>query len=405
MDRYDWQTVRAGAAVLLVGGSLVLAGCGGGKKEGAGGPPGGGAPPPAQVTVVTVTPKTIAVPYEFTGNAEGSREVEVRARVSGILLQRTYEEGKPVRKGQTLFVIDPAPYRAAVAEASAQLAEEKAQVVRFERDVARLEPLLKARAASRKDYDNAVADVAQAKAAAQSAQAALDRAKLDLSYTRVEAPITGLSSRAEHSEGSLVAPGESGLLTKLVRIQPIWVRFSVPDRELAALRAGIADRSLSAPAPERLEVEVVLGDGTVHPERGRVNFSDSQIDTQTGSVDLRAELPNAAGTLIPGQFLRVRLVGVERPDSLVVPQRAVQTGQQGKFVFVVGADGKAQVKPVVVSSWLGSDWVVDSGLAAGDKVVVDGAVKVQPGAPVQVVDPNAPPPSPSAGAGAKGAKG
>lgn len=405
MNRFVHETARAAAAVLFLGGALALPGCG--KGKGAAGAPGEGAPPPAQVSVVSVTPETVSVPYEFTGHAEGSREVEVRARVSGILLERTYEEGKPVRKGQTLFVIDPAPYRAAVAEATARLAEEKAQLARYERDVARLEPLLAARAASRKDYDNAVSDVAQAKAATQSAQAALDRARLDLSYTRVEAPIAGLSSRAEHSEGSLVAPGESGLLTKLVRIQPIWVRFSVPDRELAALRAGIADRRLSSPSPDRLEVEVVLDNGTVHPEGGRVNFSDSRIDTATGSVELRAELPNAAGTLIPGQFLRVRFKGVERPNALVVPQRAVQTGQQGKFVFVVDGEGKAQVKPVEVGSWLGSGWIVESGLAPGDKVIVDGAVKVQPGAPVQVVDPNAPPPAPSPGGGegAAGSKG
>src|SRR5262245_15683336 len=188
------------ALVAILASGLLAAACGKGKQGAAP----GGAPPPPQVTVVAVQPKTVPVPYEFTGSVEGSREVEVRARVSGILLRRTYEEGRPVAKGQTLFTIDPAPYRAEVQAAQASLAEEKAKLTRAERDRARLEPLVAARATSRKDYDNAVSAVEEAKATVLAAQARLDKAKLDLSYTRVEAPISGVSSRAEHSEGSLV---------------------------------------------------------------------------------------------------------------------------------------------------------------------------------------------------------
>ncbi len=373
------------SAALLLAASGLLAACGGASEEAPAG--GAGAFPPAQVTVVQVVPRTVPVPYEFTGRMEGSREVEIRARVSGILLERTYAEGRPVAKGQTLFVIDPAPYRAEVQAAEAKLEEEKAGVARAEREVRRLEPLLAARAASQRDYDNAVSEAEQARATQLSAQARLDQAKLDLAYTRVEAPISGLSSRAEHSEGSLVEPGDNGLLTRISQVKPIWVRFSAPDQTLLALRKEISAKTVTSPATNQLEVELVLADGTVHVERGRVNFSDSMVDSQTGAVDLRAEVANDAGSLLPGQFVRVRLLGIERPGAILVPQRSVQQGQEGKFVFVVGDTGIAEVRPITVGSWLGQDWIVESGLAGGERVVVDGVVKVRPGAPVEIVDP------------------
>ncbi len=392
MNRSETPVGRVAARflpfALALSALIAVAGCGG-KKTGPGAPgggAGGAAPPPAQVTVVTVEPRTVPVPYELTGRIEGSREVEVRARVSGILLSRSYEEGRPIKKGQTLFVIDPSEYRAQVRAAQASLAEEQAKLARSERDVARLEPLLAAHATPRKDYDNAVSDVQEAKALVQAAQARLDEAKLDLSYTHVDAPISGVSSRAEVSEGSLVGPGENGLLTRISQVQPIWVRFSAADQTMRELREGIASGKMSSPGNRNLEVEVVLPDGKVHPERGQVNFADSLIDPATGSQDWRAQLPNAASSLVPGQFVRVRLLGVERPGAILVPQRAVQQSAAGKFVFVVGADGKAVVKQVVVGDWLGQDWIINSGLGVGDRVIVDGVVKVQPGAPVQVVD-------------------
>lgn len=347
-------------------------------------------PPPPEVTVVAVAPRTVTLPYELTARVEGSREVEVRARVAGILLRRAYDEGRPVRQGQLLFEIDPAPYRAEVQAARAVLAEAEAARARAEREVARLEPLLAERATSRKSFDDAVSEAELARAGVLVARARLDRAELDLGYTRVTAPIAGLSSRAEHSEGSLVEPGDDGLLTRLSQIEPIWVRFSLPDRTLLELRRGIADGSIVSPAPTALEIELVLADGSLHPERGRVNFADSRIDAATGAVDLRAELPNAGGTLVPGQFVRARILGVTRPDALVVPQRAVLQGQAGKFVYVVAAGDVAEMRPVEVGGWVGDDWIVASGLVAGDRVVVDGTAKVQPGATVTITAGAAP---------------
>lgn len=372
---------QSSVAIWLVLALAVLAGCA------RGGDPSPFAAPMPDVTIVHMVRQQVAVPYEFTARVEGSREVEVRARVSGILLRRAYEEGRPVRQGQLLFEIDPAPYRAEVQAAEAQLAEAEARGAQAEREVARLEPLLAARAVSRKAFDDAVSESEQARAGVQRARAQLDRAQLDLAYTRVEAPISGLSSRAAHSEGSLVEPGDDALLTRISRVEPIWVRFSMPDVTLLALRRDVAAGRLVAASTEELEVELVLADGSLHPERGRVNFSDSRIDPTTGAVDLRAELPNAEGTLLPGQFVRVRLFGVSRPDAILVPQRAVLQGQQGKFVYVVDDAGRAEMRPVEVGDWISDQWVVESGLAEGERVVVDGTVKVQPGTEVNVVGP------------------
>lgn len=370
-------------AAALVAALPSAAACGGGSDAAA-----GYQPPPPEVTVVGTERRTVELPFEYAARVEGSREVEVRARVSGILLRRAYEEGRPVREGELLFVIDPAPYRAEVEAAKATLAEAEARRTRAERDATRLEPLLAERAVSRKSFDDAMSEAEQARAAVLGARARLERAELDLSYTRVVAPISGLSSRAAYSEGSLVEPGEDSLLTRISRVEPIWVRFSVPDATFLELRRGGAAGTVAAPAPGELEVELVLADGTVHPERGRVNFSDSRIDRRTGAVDLRAELPNADGSLVPGQFARARVLGVSRPDAVLVPQRAVLQGRDGKFVYVVGDGDVAEMRPVVVGRWIGDSWLVESGLDGGERVVVDGTVKVRPGAAVTVTPLN-----------------
>lgn len=371
------------AAAFFVALAGALAGC---DSASSGPPP---SPPPPEVTVVEAAPRSVELPYEYPGRLEGSREVQVRARVSGILLRRAYEEGRPVEQGQTLFLIDPAPYQAEVEAAEAQLAEEKAKLAQAERELARLEPLAAARAVSQREYDAALSEVELSRAAVGSAEARLRTARLNLSYTRVEAPISGLTSRARYSEGSLVGPGEDSLLTLISQVQPIWVRFAVSDEEKLALEHAVEAGVIDAPPPEQREVELIFADGSVYPEHGRVNFSDSVIDRETGSVALRAEIPNRDGTLVPGQFVRVRLLDIERPNTILVPQRAVQQGQQGKFVFIVNADGAAEVRPVKVGEWIGRDWILEHGLEGGEKVIVDGVVRVRPGAPVKIVEDNA----------------
>jgi membrane fusion protein (multidrug efflux system) len=375
MSRQPQIFSRASGIALCA--ALSLAAC-----KGRGGDGAGFQPPPPEVTVVEVAPRTTALPFEFPGRIEGSREVEVRPRVSGILNRRLFEEGGTVKKGEALFEIDPLRYRAEAQAAEASLTEEKARLAKAEREIARLEPLLAERAVSRKEYDAAVAEVEQARATVLSAQARLDSAKLDLSWTRVPAPISGVTSRAPLSEGSLVGP--ESLLTRISQVQPIWIRFSVPDEALLKLDRAIAEKKVQAPPADRREVEVVLADGTPLAERGRLNFSDSIIDSATGAIDLRAELGNADGRLVPGQFVRVRMIGIERPNAILVPQRAVLQGQQGKYVLVAGAGEVVEMKPVEVGIFVGDEWLIESGLAAGDRVIVDGVVKAHPGGTVKI---------------------
>jgi membrane fusion protein, multidrug efflux system len=384
--------------LLAFAAALVSTACG---PKG-GGQGGGFTPPPPEVGIVVVESRTVTLPYEYPGRVEGSREVEVRPRVSGILLRRLFDEGRPVRRGEQLFQIDPAPYQAEAQAAEASLAEERAKLAKAEREIARVTPLVEKRAVSQRELDAATAEVEQARATVGSAQARLDKAKLDLSWTRVTAPIGGSTSRAPLSEGSLVGP--ESLLTRISQVSPIWVRFAISDQELMALNASIAAKVVDA--PKEREVELVLADGSAFGEKGRVNFSDSMIDQETGSIDLRAEFANASATLVPGQFVRVKLLGLERPNAVVLPQRAVLQGQQGKFVLVVasGASGDvAEVRPVEVGQWIGADWLIEKGLTAGDRVIVDGVVKAHPGAPVKVADPNATPaPAPAGSAASAG---
>jgi membrane fusion protein (multidrug efflux system) len=358
----------------LTAGAL-LAACGGP-------PPAPQQPPPPQVEVVTVEPTDADLGTEVPGRVEGSRQVEVRARVRGILEQRLYDEGDTVRAGQALFRIDPTEYAVAVRAAEARVAEAEARRNQAVRERERLAPLVERRAASGKSLDDAQSAVELAEADRLSARAALDQAQLELSWTRVTAPIGGQVSRAVPSEGALVEPGDNGLLTRIVRIDPIWVRFSLPADELARVRG-----ELGAGGVQDLPVEIVRGDGRVHPVAGKVDFVDVEVTDTTGTVALRAELPNADGALVPGEFVRVRLVGVTRSGALMVPQRAVQQGREGRFVYVVERGEQGEVaarRPVEMGPWVGADWLVESGLAAGDRVIVNGIQKVQPGAPVTV---------------------
>ncbi|MCC6532692.1 MAG: efflux RND transporter periplasmic adaptor subunit [Burkholderiales bacterium] len=359
--------------------------------------------PPPEVSVVEVTARTLPVTYEYVGQTAGSRDVEVRARVTGILLKRNFREGASVTRGQSLFNIDPAPFRIAVQRAEAELAGAEARLDQAQRNAARLKPLLEAKAASQKDFDDAFAAERVAAADVKLAHARLAEARLNLDYTRVEAPLAGITSRAVSSEGTLVS-GPDVLLTTITQIDPIWVRFGIPEREHLAIRKAVASGALRVPGNGGFEVAVRLSDGAEFERKGRLDFSDVRVNTATGTTETRAELPNPRGVLKPGQFVRVVLRGATRPDAIVVPQRAVLEGPKGKFVYVVDAQSKAEVRPVEVGDWHGDDWVIQQGLKRGDRVIVAGLLRVGPGAPVRVAAAGAAEPAgkpPAAGAPAK----
>lgn len=341
--------------------------------------------PPPQVTVQQISPQVVPVDMEYTGQISGVRDAEVRARVTGVLLHRNYVEGAVVKAGQSLFTIDPAPYQAALAKAEADMASAEARHAQTMRDVSRLKPLIEARAISQKDYDDAASAEQIAAADVKSAAAKMTDAKLNLSYTRVEAPISGVTGRIQVTEGALIS-GPDILLTTVTQTSPIYAIASVSDNDQLRLNHDVQAGLLQLPKEGRFDVSVKLADGSLYPHTGKVNFSDIRLNPATGTSEVRAALPNEDGILRPGQFVRVKLSGAKRINALLVPQRAVLEGPQGKYVYIVDAQGKAEMRPVEVGDWSGEQWVVNKGLQAGDKVIVDGVVKLGPGAPVKVTE-------------------
>ena len=341
--------------------------------------------PPAEVTVLAVAPESLPVTYEYVGQTAGSREVEVRARVTGILLKRNFTEGAPVKKGQSLFDIDPAPLEAVAARAEADVAAADARVDQAARNAARMRPLYADKAVSQKEFDDAVSTETINRADSKAARARLAEARLNLGYTKVESPLGGLASRSLRSEGTLVS-GPEVLLTTIVQIDPIWVQFGIPDNEQARLRKEVEAGRLKLPGNGSFEVTLRLTDGSVYPRTGRLNFYDVRITPNTGTQEARAELANPDGALRPGQFVRVFLKGATRPNAVKVPQRAVLEGPQGKFVYVVNDKSQAEVRPIEAGEWTGDAWIITSGLKPGERVILDGVMKLGPGAPVKVAD-------------------
>jgi membrane fusion protein (multidrug efflux system) len=352
-------------------------------------------PPPPAVTVVTAEPRDVAVTYEYIGQAAGFREVEVRARVNGIVLKRNFKEGASVRQGQSLFTIDPAPFQVAAARIEADLGVAEARLEQARRDVARLKPVLEAKAVSQKELDDAVSAARIAEAEVKSAQARLNEARLNLQYTRVEAPISGVTSRAAVSEGTL-ASGPNVLLGTVTQTDPMYVIFGIPDREYLAIRRDVDGGRLKLPAGNRFKTTIKLADGTSYSNTGTLNFTDVRVNTQTGTSEARAEFANANNTLRAGEFVRVILEGAVRHAAIVVPQRAVLEGPKDKIVFVVNAESKAEPRPVALGEWTSDGWIVQSGVNAGERVIIDGVMKIAPGAVVQVVPDKAAPRAPEA---------
>jgi len=346
--------------------------------------------PPAAVTVQKVEPQTFPVSFEYVGQTQGSKDVEVRARVTGIIEKRLYQEGSFVKAGQPLFIIDARPYQAQVNAANADLARAQAQKAQADRELARLKPLAERKAIGQKEADDAASNADFAAAAVKSAQAKLAELNLNLGYTKVLAPISGLSSRAQKSEGSLATQNET-LLTTISQIDPIWIVFNVSENEQLRLNRAVTNGQLTLPRDNAYDVTVKLSDGSTFPKQGKINFADTRVNPTTGTYEMRAEIPNADGALKPGQFVRVILRGASRVDVLAVPQVAVLDGPQGKFVYVAGKkDGKdvAMPRPVVVGDWVAAngtnEWVIDSGLKPGDPVIVNGVAKLMPGGPINI---------------------
>jgi membrane fusion protein (multidrug efflux system) len=369
--------------------AFALAACG--KKDEHAGPGGPGGPPQAlPVAVVEAQPKQIPITVDSVGQSEGSKEVQVRARVSGILLKQRFTEGDRVKAGSVLYQIDPEPYRIALAQSQAALEQARATSEQAVREAKRLQPLAAEQAVSGKDYDDANSTVKTSAAQVMARVADVASAKLNLDYTQVVAPISGISGRNISSEGSLVTAGtDSALLTTLTQTDPIWVRFSITESEYAQLRSNNGDNA---------KVELILPDGKTYPEAGKLNFAASTVDRTLGTVQLRAEVPNPALRILPGQFVKARLF-IGSVNGVLVPQAAVLTNDKGKAVMVVGPDDKVQPRPVEAGAWQGDQWVITKGLQQGDKVIVDNLIKVRPGAPVSPHAADAPAPGAAPGQG------
>jgi len=378
------QTIQPRRTLVLLALASALAACG---KSPEGQSPAAGGMPAMPVTVQAVSAETVPIQTEVVAQTEGAKQIEVRPRVGGIVLKRLYQEGEAVKAGQDMFLIDPVPFQLQVEQSRALIAQQKARIEQTAREAQRLKGLLETKSISQREYDNAASDNSVAAATLLQYQAQLREAELNLSYTHVKAPEGGIGGRFVLSEGAL-ATANSTLLSTIVQVSPIWVRFSLSESELQALGGHLRPGKVQ-------DVRLVLADGSEYPLSGKINFSASQIDPALGTQQLRAEFQNPDSALLPGQFVRVRLTTGKRDGVFLIPQTAVLTGQQGKFVFVADKDkeGKtvAAVRPITVGGWFGERWSVLDGLKAGDQVITDNLIKVRPGAPVAPHAPDAAP--------------
>lgn len=358
-------------------------------------------PPPPEVKVAPVLQRDVPIYVEAIGQTRGSKEIEIRARVEGFIQTVDFQEGNPVRKGQLLYTIDPRPFQAALAQAKGDLAQAEAQLARARQDVARYKPLVEKNAIPREQYETAVSLQQAAQASVEAAKGAAERARIDLGYTKVIAPEDGLVGKTEVHPGTLVGRGQSTLLTNISQIDTIHVRFTLAEKDYLYYarrreERGGTDNVGSAP------FELLLADGTVHPEKGRFVFVDRNVDPKTGTILVEAAFPNPQGIVRPGQFARVRVSVDVKKDALLVPQRSLQELQGIYNVAVVKPDDTVDIRMVTPGERIGTLWVIDSGLKAGEQVVVEGLQKVRPGIKVQAqtvaIEDGRTAPAPGAGA-------
>lgn len=375
--RKGCQSVNNSAVWIVCAAAVFSAAC----KQEAGSMP---APELSQVEVVTVQTQTVPDEPEFIGQAEASRPVEIRSQVTGILKAVLYPEGRDVKKGDRLYQIDPIPFKAAAASAKAKIAQAEARVVQAKQDLARVKPLLAEQAVSQKDVDDAVAEELAANAALQGAQADLIKAQFDLDNTLLTAPISGIIERSRYYEGRLVS-AQTDLLTTIHRVDPMYVVVNVPETFILKRRRDIETKRIAHPGDYQLRGRLTLMDGTVYPYEGILDLLEPGLRTETSSRQTRITFPNPKRTLLPGQFVKVRFTGDTKTDAILIPQRAVLQGPQGPFVYVINPEEKVEIRDVAASDWKGSQWLIDHGLHTGDRVVVNGLMKIGPGAPVKAV--------------------
>jgi membrane fusion protein, multidrug efflux system len=367
---YRKSLYRHGFAPVVLACSL-LAGCGDDAAPGE-------VPQALAVTTRTLEAQPLPLVIETVGRTEGSREVQLRARVNGILEKQVYSEGVPVKAGAQLFRIDPVPYEIALAHARAALAQERAVQQQAQRNAERSKTLAAQNAVSRRQADDAISALEASEAAVLAAEAKVREAEVNLSYTRVTAPIAGIAGRAQHSEGSLVTAGtDSSLLTTVTQTDPIWIRFALSVAEYEALR-GAGARDANA-----LSVTLLGADGQAQPFEGRINFAGSTVDETLGTVQLRAEFANPRLAILPGEYQRVRVTGGQQ-SGITVPQAAVMQGSKGPYVWVVNEEGKAEQRDVRTGEWIGDAWRIRAGLTAGETVILDNLLKLHAGEVVRV---------------------
>jgi membrane fusion protein (multidrug efflux system) len=388
----DFSASLSGRRALLAAGVaaalLALFGCKGGEDQSK------AVPPPAEVKVVPVRVATIPYAREFVGRVVSYRSVEIRARVEGILEKRHFTEGTDVASGQLLYSIDSAPYAATLRDTEAELARAQANLANARAREGRYGPLARENAISKQDYDDALSQLRQAEAAVLSAKAQVDRAKLNLGYTKVHATEAGRVGLTLVPEGRLVGKGEPTHLVTIDKLDPIYISFTVSDRDLLAFQkareAGQVkgDRSTA-------RTRIVLPDGSAFDQAGKIDFTDTQVNQETGTITARAVVPNPARKLMPGMFVNVELVAGERPDTLLVPQKAVIKVPTGHMAWVATADGKVERRELVVGQWSGQDWVIDKGLGPDEQVVVEGMQRLAPGMAVKATPLGEAPPAPA----------
>ncbi len=361
--------------------SLVwLVGCGANEQK----PAQGGGMPPSHVDVVSVKKGATAIPLEYPAKIKSIQQVEVRAKVSGTLLKKHYTEGALVKEGDLLFKIDPAKFQAAFNEASAQLGVREATLKQSEREWNRIKRLFDEKAVSEKERDDALAAYEMALANVASAKATLENARIDLGYTSITAPISGVAGMKAKDVGAYVnSSSTDSVVTTITQLDPIHVEFAIPDLERLKQAYSLREGTWKEAAQGALKAIVLSKEGVVYSDKGRVDFTDSVIDETTGSVKARAIFSNSDRILLPGQFVRVRIEGLMRENSAIIPQEAVMQGAQGAFVYVVKED-KVAMKPIVIEQATSKGFIVSEGLDENDLVIVSNLKKIRPGAPVQV---------------------